>query len=156
MRSKVIRITVEVYEKLNDLKFQFKAKSLNDVLVSLVHNQKAASSKASEVWNAYANAYNARYKVDAVRNAKQNRLCQELVKRVGHDKAIEVTAFYLNINDGWIISKQHPLEYLVKNCEGIVTRMERGVSTITQNQVKQAERNSEFASYLNKIKKDEK
>lgn len=84
-------------------------------------------ASSSPVWNSYAVAYARRYKTDPTRNAKNNALCKQLVKRLGAEDAPKVAAFYLTHNDRWYVQKLHLLEYAVKDAEKLHTEWKRGL-----------------------------
>ncbi|APZ42535.1 replication protein [Acidihalobacter ferrooxydans] len=79
--------------------------------------QKAAEKTAgSRTWEAYSQAYQEKYGIDPVRNAKTNAMCAQLVKRLGEDVAPKVAAHYLQQND-YYAKRYHPLDLLVRDAE---------------------------------------
>lgn len=87
----------------------------------------------SEVWNAYAHAYEARYRSKPKRNAKVNSLCKQLVIRLGKEDAIKVVEFYLTHNKSYYLQKVHALDPCVADCEGLHTQMVHNHRVTTGN-----------------------
>ena len=82
----------------------------------------AADSKAIEkMWAAYAGAYEERYDVPPVRNAKSNAIVDQLVKRLGATEAPAVAAFYCRVAKWSYVETKHPLTLLLRDAEGIRT-----------------------------------
>lgn len=77
-------------------------------------------AKSNQVWEAYATAYQDRYGVLPVRNAKVNsQLCQ-VVDRLGTE-APAVAGFYLHHNSEWYIKQAHAAQYLLNDAEKLRT-----------------------------------
>lgn len=94
-------------------------------------------SAGSEIWDAYKQAYQARYGVEPVRNATTNTQCASLAKRLG-GAACEVVRFYLSHNDGYFLRQQHPIGLCLAQAESLHTQWQRGVA-VTSGQVRQFE-----------------
>lgn len=90
-------------------------------------------------WEAYRDAFLKRYKVFPVRNAKVNRQCLDLMKRIGED-ATKVIEFYLTLNDPQFLRMNHPLGVLLLNCESIHTMWQRGKMTTSVEAQREAQR----------------
>jgi len=114
--------------------------------------QAPARSPGAEIWEAYQDAYRARYGVDPVRNATTNSQCSALHKRLG-ESAIEVVRFYLTHNDGWYLRNQHPIGACLSQAESLHTQMQRGVS-VTSQQVRVAEKTINNAETLEELRKE--
>lgn len=84
----------------------------------------------SQVWAAYQGSYFARYAVAPVRNAKTNRNCCDLVKRLGLGPAIDVVRFYLSHQGSFYVQKSHALGLCLADCESLHTQMMNG-KTVT-------------------------
>lgn len=125
-----------------------------------VKPKKPVSEKTdgSYIWDAYAAAFEGRYKVPPKRNEKTNSLCKQVAKRLGVDDGVKVAAFYLTHNDAWYVKNTHAMEYLVKNCEGLLTQMQTG-NKVTSTQAHQTDRTSAnaevFGKLFDRIKRDE-
>lgn len=107
----------------------------------------------SYIWESYAAAYLHRWGVLPVRNAKMNKLCSLLSERVGKDVAVKLVQFYLDQRDAFFVGRSHPLDVLLSQCEGLVTRMKTGLR-ITPKQaqtIDDGDSNAQAAlSYLRK------
>jgi hypothetical protein len=77
------------------------------------------------VWDAYLKAFVNRYDFEPVRNAKVNRNCSDIAKRLGAD-APAVTAFYVGLNDPSWVRLNHPIGVLLVNCESIYSMWKQG------------------------------
>lgn len=86
----------------------------------------AARPKSEMTWNAYAEAYQKRYGVMPVRNAKINSQCCQLVSRLGAEEAPLVAAFYLHVDMPLYVSARHATSLLVRDCEGLRTQWKTG------------------------------
>jgi hypothetical protein len=103
--------------------------------------KKVASEKTdgSYIWDAYAAAYEGRYKIAPKRNSKNNTHCKRIAELVGKEDGIKVASYYLTHNDSWYVKTTHALEYLAKNCEGLVTQMATG-NRVTSSSAHQADK----------------
>lgn len=114
---------------------------------------KKSISEGSKIWDSYSQAYQARYQVAPIRNAKTNSQCSQLSKRLGQD-AIDVVKFYLTHNDGWYLKRQHDLGSLLQAAESLHTQWQRG-SAVTGAQVRQFEKQSTNMDLMAKIERGE-
>lgn len=80
-------------------------------------------TSSSQVWQSYSDAYEARYLVRPVRNAKVNAQCSQLVARLGVEDAVRVVSFYLTHNSAWYVKTSHGLGNCLKDAEGLRTQM---------------------------------
>lgn len=92
-------------------------------------------SAAAQVWNRYAEAYQARYKTQPVRNAKVNSQIAQLVSRIGGEAAPEVAAFYVWHNDQFYVRNTHSVDFLLRNAEALHTQWKTGQS-VTSSQAR--------------------
>jgi len=100
-----------------------------------------------ETWDAYNGAYKARYGVDAVRNATTNGQLAQVVKRLGAEEAPRVAAFYVGHNRGLYVSARHPVNLLLRECEGLRTEWATN-RMVTDTDGRQADRTqSNFNSF---------
>lgn len=95
--------------------------------------------QSAETWRAYAQAYEARYGVQPVRNASVNGQLANLVKRLGQDEAPLVAAFYLSHNHTFYVSAGHSVGALLKDAEKLRTEWATGRKT-TQAKARQVDR----------------
>lgn len=75
------------------------------------------------VIKAYTEAYEQRYKVKPLINGMVCRIAQNIIKRVGADKAPKLVEFYVSHNNAWYLQKAHSLEYCLKDCEKLHTEI---------------------------------
>lgn len=106
-----------------------------------------------EIWSAYQSEYRNRYGVDPTRNAKINGQIFQLAKRLGQE-AVDVVSFYLKHNDGFYISKCHPMDFCLRDAESLRTQWLRG-KAITRNDVKRFEQNHERFNLRQAIERGE-
>lgn len=90
----------------------------------------------SLVWNAYATAYETRYKTAPVRNAKTNSLCATAVQRLGATEAPEVVAFYVKHPLAFYFQRGHALDLFVRDAEKLRTEWATD-RRITQTEARQ-------------------
>lgn len=83
-----------------------------------------AACKAT--WAAYARAYGERHGVTPVRNAKVNGNVKQLVKRLGHTEAPLVAAWFLTVNERYVVQNMHDLGALLARCEAYRTQWATG------------------------------
>lgn len=119
----------------------------SDAAVATVKNEKSLGSK---IFETYSQAFQERYQVAPVRNAKTNSLCSQLAKRLGEDSHA-VVRFYLAHNDGWYLKHQHDLGNLIKAAESLHTQWQRG-QAVTGVQVRSFEKQSVNMDLLAKVR----
>lgn len=73
-------------------------------------------------WNAYANAYEARFRQDPTDNAKVRSLVQTFVKRVGQKEAPEVLHFYVYHPNDFYMQRGYQLDHAVRDAESLRTQ----------------------------------
>ena len=95
--------------------------------------------KGGETWDAYSKAFFERYGTAAVRNARTNALCSQLVDRLGGDESPIVAAFYLSSNNSYYVQRGHALQALVGDAEKVRTEWATG-RRITQTAAQEADR----------------
>lgn len=114
-----------------------------------------APSEGVGLWETYKTAYNAKYGVEPVRNAKVNGQLSQLAKRLGVTEGCQVIEFYLQHNDAWYLKNAHSTDALLRDAEKLRTEMLIG-TRLTSDRVKKVEAKQEindaFAQY---IKRDE-
>lgn len=95
-----------------------------------------------EIWKSYSKAYEARYSVSPVRNAKVNRQVVELWKRLGAE-ASGVAAYFLTINDSFLIRNFHDMGSLLAKAEAYRTQWatNRQMNATTARQIEQTQAN---------------
>lgn len=76
---------------------------------------------ATAAWNAYADAYELRYRTEPVRNAKVNGQFAQLVARLGAQEAPHVAAFYVGHSAQFYVRDMHSVGLLLRDCEKLRT-----------------------------------
>lgn len=77
-------------------------------------------------WAAYASAYRDRHGVAPVRNAKVNSNVRQIVQRLGHGEAPLVAAWFLTVNERYVVQNMHDLGALLAKCEAYRTQWATG------------------------------
>lgn len=90
-------------------------------------------------WIAYCDAYAMRYGVEPVRNASVNGQLASLVKRLGVTEAPKVAAFYVSHSGALYVRAKHPVNLLLRDCEGLRTEWATG-RTVTEAEARQSDR----------------
>lgn len=130
------------------------ASAIVEIITKLKPGKAIAKPKITDgsiVWNAYQEAFEARYKVKPLRNAKTNAMASQLAARLGREDAAYVVQFYLQHNDAMFLRDQHPLNLCLAKAESLYTQWKRG-QTVTKSDVDQFERSSHYDRQLNRIK----
>jgi hypothetical protein len=76
---------------------------------------------SSETWEAYSEAYQARYQVAPVRNASVNGQLAQFVGRLGAEEAPAVAAFFVTHNNGLYVAAMHATNLLLRDAEKLRT-----------------------------------
>jgi hypothetical protein len=99
----------------------------------------AAAPETGEVWKAYSEAYEARYKATPVRNAKVNGQLAQLLKRIGKDEAPGVARWYVASQNRFYVQKRHAVDQLLADCEGLRTEWVTN-TRVTETKAREADR----------------
>lgn len=91
------------------------------------------------VWNAYAGAYERRYGVAPIRNAKVNGQMAQFLGRIPADEAPAVAAFYVTHQGRFYVEKLHAVDYLLRDAEKLRTEWATR-KQVTGTQAQQADR----------------
>ncbi|MFV3334248.1 helix-turn-helix domain-containing protein [Pseudomonas sp. NY15437] len=107
----------------------------------------ARQEACRSIWSAYAAAYQQRYSIAPIRNAKVNGQVRELLKRLGTDEAPAVAAYFVGINDAYLIRNCHDLGSLLAKAESYRTQWATGsqVNGTTARQIEQTQANANAA-----------
>lgn len=73
------------------------------------------------IWKSYSSAYLHRYGTEPVRNAKVNGQINQLLKRLGAEASF-VAAYYVGINDSFLIRSSHEFGMLLAKAEAYRTQ----------------------------------
>ena len=116
---------------------------------------KKEPAPTTETWNAYAAAYERRYRVPPVRNAAVNGQLSQLVYRLGAIEAPQVAAWYVNHQNQFYVGGGHSVGLLLRDCEKLRTQWATG-RQVTATQALQADKTqtnlSAFSSMIEEAK----
>lgn len=90
-------------------------------------------------WAAYASAYRDRHGVAPVRNAKVNSSVRQIVQRLGHGEAPLVAAWFLTVNERYVVQNMHDLGALLAKCEAYRTQWATG-RQVTEEAARQTDK----------------
>lgn len=86
---------------------------------------------SAALWDAYAEAFEARYGAQPVRNATVNGVLSQVVARIGGE-APDVARFFLKSENALYVRATHPVQLLLRDCEGLRTQWVTGKSAHTR------------------------
>ncbi|QBQ72179.1 HTH domain-containing protein [Serratia phage Parlo] len=98
----------------------------------------AFQEKCRLAWHSYSDAYQQRYGVKPVRNARINGQVKTLVKRLGEEAAPVAAFFVLNVSEAFVVRKMHDLGALVSGAEAYRTQWATG-SSMTNTRARQVD-----------------
>ncbi len=104
-----------------------------------------------EIWDAYRQSYESRYRVEPVRNASVNAKISQLAKRLGPD-SIEVVKYFLKHNEGFYVKKLHDIGLCLSDCESLRTQWKTNTQ-VTSTKVKSFEKVVSQIDLANEMKK---
>ncbi|PIQ27118.1 hypothetical protein COW64_08435 [bacterium (Candidatus Blackallbacteria) CG18_big_fil_WC_8_21_14_2_50_49_26] len=105
-----------------------------------------------EVWEAYSTAYNIRYGVEPIRNAKVNAQIKSLVTRVGRNLAVQIAKMYCEHNDQFYVLKLHPVGLMLADAEKLATEFRTG-KKMTPLEARGLQRRDSFRQQVERIAK---
>lgn len=145
--SRIKALEVEIQRLTNSLaSMNFKVLGLEKKLNELTERQPAKQSGVGiPVWEAYRSAYMQRYKFEPARNAKVNRNCSDIAKRIGKDAPAVVEFYVLKCNDPQWVRLNHPIGILLMNCESVYSMWKQG-GMVTRATAARAERRTDNMS----------
>lgn len=159
----VIRLAPDVADALQTMR-KYEMEPINDVLrrligksvarKSLKKSKEKSAEATSDVWRLWCDAYRNRYNVDYPRNAKNNALIKTLVEKIGVENAKKVIPFYTRALDPWIVSRQHPLEVLVKDAESWVAREANGQLLISRSKISAYDSSVSWSEVASKVARE--
>lgn len=103
-------------------------------------------------WNAYESAYEKRYSVAPVRNAKVNGQIAQFVRRIGAGDAPSVAAFFVSHNGAYYVQRGHSTDCLLSDAEKLRTEWASG-RTVNGQSARMAEKTA--ANPFAKMLRDE-
>jgi uncharacterized protein YdaU (DUF1376 family) len=110
---------------------------------------------ARAVWQAYLDAYQRRYGVPPVRNAKTNAAVVELCRRLPADEAPLVAAFFVASNSKFYVTKGHSLGLLLADAEKLRTEWATG-RAMTDTEARQADRTAAIGNTFGRLIEERK
>ena len=98
-------------------------------------NRRAGAEWAAKMktWLGYVEAYKQRYGVEPVQNTHTERQIEHLMTRLDPNEAPQVAAWYVGHNGAFYVRMKHPIDFLVKDCEGLRTEWARGCQVTDQD-----------------------
>ncbi|MGL6241692.1 helix-turn-helix domain-containing protein [Pseudomonas sp.] len=95
------------------------------------------------IWLAYSTAYFDRYQTEPVRNQKVNAQVNDLLKRLGKIEAPRVAAYFVGINDSYLIRECHAFGALLAKAEAFRTQWATNaqVNSVTARQIENTQAN---------------
>lgn len=104
--------------------------------------EQARQAACRAIWQSYAQAYELRYGIPPVRNAKVNNQINDLNKRLGAEAAA-VAGFYVTINDAFLVRNCHDVGSLLAKAEAYRTQWatNRQVTGSTARKVEKTQSN---------------
>lgn len=100
---------------------------------------KKSDGKSSATWEAYSQAFENRYEVKPVRNAKVSKQLCNLVDTVGAEVAPLLAAFYVNHNKAFYVNQRHSVDFLLKDAHALYVDWHRG-EQMTGSKARQVEK----------------
>lgn len=85
-----------------------------------------AAGGGVEAWNGYSEAYQRRYGVEPVRNAKVNGQLARFAQRIPGAEVAEVAAWYIGNNAALYVRAGHPVDLLLRDAEKLRTEWATG------------------------------
>lgn len=110
----------------------------------------AQRTAARATWQAYSDAYFARYGTEPVRNAKVNRMVLDFVGRIAQDEAPQVAANFLRNNSAFYVGRGHGVEWLLKDAEKLRTEWATG-RVVTATEARNADRTAANGQVFNRL-----
>lgn len=102
------------------------------------------------IWQAFSSAYQSRYGVEPVRNAKVNGMLASFAGRVPHAEAPEIAAFYVMHNRQDYVRSKHDVSFLLRDAEGLRTEWATG-RRVTDTEARRADRSSATVDQVNRM-----
>lgn len=113
-------------------------------------------TKSHKAWINYAVAYRKRYDTWPVWNATVAGMLTQFINRIGAEAAPKVAAYFLGVNDAFVVKSMHSIKHLLSDAEKYHTQYVTGRSmTATRaNQIDQTQSNFDAADEAMKILAD--
>jgi len=107
------------------------------------HDDEDRKQACRNIWAAYSTAYVDRYQTEPVRNQKVNAQVNDLLKRLGNIEAPRVAAYFVGINDSYLIRECHAFGALLAKAEAYRTQWATNtqVNFVTARQIENTQAN---------------
>lgn len=109
-----------------------------------------AEGRTVDLWHAYAGAYQHRYGIAPIRNAKVNGMLAKFLERVPLEEAPDIAAFYVGHHKGLYVSAKHCVDLLLRDAEGLRTEWATG-RTVTDSEARQTDRTAGQLEQVNRL-----
>lgn len=109
-----------------------------------------AEPPTRETWAAYASAYQQRYGVEPMRNAKVNGMVARFCERIPLEEAPQVAAFFVRSNRGLYVSAKHAVDLLLRDAEALRTEWVTGHQG-TETQARQTDQTAAAGNVWGKL-----
>lgn len=119
-------------------------------LVVIGNDESKSLSPTAGIWESYSDAYEQRYRVKPVRNAKVNGQLSQLLKRLGAEEAPMVASFFMGHNNRYYVQKMHSVDCLLVDAEKIRTEWATGLR-VTAAAANEADRLQETGDMWQRI-----
>lgn len=93
----------------------------------VIDTELQAACKAT--WKSYSDAYTERYGIPPIRNASINVAIKSFCKKVPHNEAPQIAAFFVSHPDPYYVKKTHDATLLSKDAGGLRTQWATGRTT---------------------------
>lgn len=117
----------------------------------VVDSETELQAACRATWAAYATAYRDRHGVAPVRNAKVNANVKQIVQRLGREEAPAVAAWFLTVNERYVVQGMHDLGQLLARCEAYRTQWATG-RQMTQASAQQQDQTQSNANAADEAK----
>ncbi|HHA2449641.1 TPA: helix-turn-helix domain-containing protein [Stenotrophomonas maltophilia] len=117
----------------------------------VVDSETELQAACRATWAAYATAYRERHGVAPVRNAKVNANVKQIVQRLGREEAPAVAAWFLTVNERYVVQAMHDLGQLLARCEAYRTQWATG-RQMTQASAQQQDQTQSNANAADEAK----
>lgn len=107
----------------------------------------AFQQKCRNVWERYKAAYQGRYNVPPIRDAKVNSQVRQLVNRLGEEAAPVAEFFVVSVNEAYVVRNCHDIGVLLKGAAGYRTQWASGqaMTTTRARQIDKTQANASAA-----------
>jgi hypothetical protein len=112
--------------------------------------KKPEEPPTAEVWQAYCDAFYARYGIEPDRDAKVNAQLSQVLRRYGTENAPHIARFYLSLNHRQYLEKRHSIGLFLLDSESIRTNWKLGQG-VTAAQAIEGDKQAQQRNVLNRV-----